>query len=65
MIKTLATGLTAFLFDLNTIFNFLTANFGKIQAPSFCFGVMLKEGSVQLHYYSQRKGLEYLMVGVL
>ena len=64
IIKTLAPDLTTFLFSLNLFFVYLSSQFSKIQSPEFCIGTR-NDGSILLHYYSQRKGLEYFLVGIM
>ena len=64
IIKTLAVDLTTFLFSLNSFFDYLASHFSKMQPPVFCIGIR-NDASLILHYYSQRKGLEYFLVGIM
>ena len=64
LMKTLGTDLKAFLLNLDSLHTYLTISFDEMRAPSFhCES--RNDGSMLLHYYSQRKGLEYIAIGVI
>ena len=64
LMKTLGTDLKAFLLNLDSLHSYLTVSFNEMRAPSFhCES--RDDGSMLLHYYSQRKGLEYIVIGIV
>ena len=53
-----------FLCNLDTLHEHLSCTYGRINAPSFrCH--LHDDGSYVLHYYSNRKNLEHMVVGML
>ena len=64
LMNTLAVDLKTFLRSLDSLHAYLTVSFSEMNAPSFhCESK--EDGSILLHYYSQRKGLEYLVIGIV
>ena len=64
LMNTLAVDLKTFLQSLDSLHAYLTVSFSEMRAPSFhCESK--EDGSILLHYYSQRKGLEYLVIGIV
>lgn len=64
LMKTLGSDLKAFLLNLDSLHSYLTMSFSEMRAPSFhCESK--DGGSILLHYYSQRKGLEYIVIGIV
>ena len=64
LIKTLGIDLKAFLLNLDSLHSYLTISFNEMRAPSFhCESK--DDGSMLLHYYSQREGFEYIVIGIV
>ena len=64
LMKSLGSDLKAFLLNLDSLHSYLTISFSEMRAPSFhCESS--KDGSMLLHYYSQRKGLEHIVIGIV
>lgn len=64
LMKTLGIDLKAFLLNLDSLHSYMTITFSEMRAPSFhCES--RNDGSMLLHYYSQRKGLEYIVIGIV
>lgn len=64
LMKTLGADLKAFLLNLDSLHAYLTISFSEMRAPSFhCES--REDGCMLLHYYSQRKGLEYIAIGII
>ncbi|XP_065900116.1 soluble guanylate cyclase gcy-35-like [Dysidea avara] len=64
LMNTLAVDLKTFLRSLDSLHAYLTVSFSEMNAPSFhCESK--EDGSILLHYYSKRKGLEYLVIGIV
>ena len=64
LLNTLAVDLKTFLQSLDSLHAYLTVSFKKMRAPSFTCESG-QNGSILLKYYSQRKGLEYLVIGIV
>jgi len=62
--KTLGIDLKAFLLNLDSLHAYLTISFSEMKAPSFHCESRV-DGSMILHYYSQRKGLECIVIGII
>lgn len=63
LMKTLGIDLKAFLLNLDSLHAYLTISFSEMRAPSFhCES---RDGSIILHYYSQRRGLEHIVIGII
>lgn len=64
LLKKLGCDLKAFLLNLNTLLAYMTVSFSEMQAPLFrCENK--NDDCLLLHYYSRRKGFEYMVIGII
>lgn len=63
MLHTLGHNLYGFLSNLDSLHNHLSYTYTEMQAPSF--QCEKTDGGLILHYYSKRKGLYSIVVGII
>ena len=63
MLHTLGHNLYGFLSNLDSLHNHLSYTYTEMQAPSF--QCEKTPGGLLLHYYSKRKGLQAIVVGII
>ncbi|XP_073439441.1 guanylate cyclase soluble subunit beta-2-like [Dendrobates tinctorius] len=64
MLRTLGGNLTEFIENLDALHSYLTLSYKEMNAPSFRVEKM-SDGTMLLHYYSDRRGLCHIVPGII
>ncbi|XP_041482647.1 guanylate cyclase soluble subunit beta-2-like isoform X2 [Lytechinus variegatus] len=65
MLRVLGSNLKSFLENLDALHSYLSFSYKKMEAPSFRCERRQSDGALILHYYSHRKGLHPIVVGIV
>eukprot|EP00057_Strongylocentrotus_purpuratus_P014976 XP_011669450.1 PREDICTED: guanylate cyclase soluble subunit beta-2 isoform X1 [Strongylocentrotus purpuratus] len=65
MLRVLGGNLKSFLENLDALHSYLSFSYKKMEAPSFRCERRTSDGALILHYYSHRKGLHPIVVGIV
>lgn len=64
MLRVLGGDLMSFLENLDALHSYLSFSYKQMEAPSFRCETRMEDDALILHYYSHRKGLHPIVVGM-